>query len=107
MKLFYKSALFILFSITFIGCVASVAYRNEGVANYPPTEVSSIKIYSEHNLNKKVIELGYVSVDITDDANGDKLKEILKERASEIGADAIIDFRILGQTAEGIAVKFL
>jgi len=50
--------------------------------------------------------MGYVSVNITNTTSGDQLKEALKEEAASIGADAVVDFRIFGATAGGIAVKF-
>ena len=106
MKLIYKSTIYIFLIIMFAGCTASIAYLNDGIEKYPATSADSVKIFSERKIDKPAVEIGYVSVNITDEPNGDSMKKVLKKRAAEIGADAIVDFHILGPTAEGIAVKF-
>jgi hypothetical protein len=106
MKIVYKILLVCTLAAILAGCAASVAYLNDGLPKYPETNADSVKVYSERTLERKTIEIGYVSVHITDNPNGDLMKKILKKRAAEIGADAIVNFQIMGPLAEGIAVKF-
>jgi uncharacterized protein YceK len=106
MKFIYKTIFILILATVLAGCAASVAYLNDGIPKYPATNADSVKIYSERKIDKETIEIGYVSVHMTDDPNGDLMKEILKKRAAEIGADAIVNFQIMGPLAEGIAVKF-
>jgi hypothetical protein len=81
-------------------------YLNEGVENYGTTIPDNIKVYSERHIEKETVEIGYVSVDVTNAKNGDELKKAVRDEASLIGADAIVDFKIVGKTAEGIAIKY-
>ena len=89
------------------GCTASMHFINDGSKLYPANSPEKIQIVSQSSsLNKDYTEMGYVSVNITNTTSGDQLKEALKEEAASIGADAVVDFRIFGATAGGIAVKF-
>ena len=100
----------ILFSfiilLLFTGCATSVGYINDGLDKYPPTNINEIKIYSEKVTEMDYIEIGYVSANITDNASGDKLKALILNEASKMGADAVISFQIWSNTAEGIAIKY-
>ena len=101
--------LIILTIIIFLaGCsTASMYYLNDGVNKLPPTSANKVLIFSERVVpDKTYIEMGYVSVHVTNASNGDELKKAIKEEAASIGADAVIDFRIFGLTAGGIAVKY-
>jgi len=89
------------------GCTASMHVINEGSKLYPANSPERIMVVSQRAIvNKDYTEMGYVSVNITNATGGDELKEAVKEEAASIGADAIVDFRIFGATAGGIAVKF-
>jgi hypothetical protein len=90
----------------FYGCQTGIAYLNPGIEKYPSAQPGNVKIFSERNINKDFTEIGYVSVHFTQTVFGDDLKNSIKEKASSIGADAVIDFHIFGNTAGGIAIKF-
>ncbi len=87
-------------------CSTSIGYINDGI-DYPPTSMEQIKVYSEKIADADYVEVGYVSANITDNASGDKLKELLKKEAAKMGADAIVSFQLWGTTAEGIAIKYI
>lgn len=107
MKNAIMNSLLLFCSIIYLtGCVATTHYLNDGVSPYQPTNPGKIMVYSDRSsLAKDFIEIGYVSVHITNAKDGDELKAELRNEASAIGADAIINFRIYGLTAGGIAVK--
>ena len=95
--------------VTFVilnGCTTSVYYYNDGITPPSPKSESNINIYSEREINRECRELGYVTVYSTKDITGDELKRLLKEKAAEMGADAIIGFKLFGYSAKGIAVTF-
>lgn len=105
MKKIFSISIIFLFVI-FSGCQTSMYYLNEGVKKYNPTTPENIKVYSERDIKKETIEIGYVATHITNTQNGDELKKAIRDEASLIGADAIIDFKIIGTMARGIAVKY-
>ncbi len=97
----------IIIVILLSGCTASMHYINDGAKIYPAINPESVLIVSERTIeNKDFVEIGYVAINITNANNGDQLKNAMKEEAASIGADAVIDFRIFGLTAGGIAVKY-
>lgn len=106
-----KLLISILLIIQILGCSTSVGYLNDDIEKYSPTTASTIKVYSEKKQEKKYIEIGYVSANMTDTANGDELKKLVKEKAAEMGADAVISFKLWGSNsgaiAEGIAIKYI
>ncbi len=78
----------------------------------PETDPKSIKVYSVTSPSGNYDVLAYISV-YTSDAQdaGDALKRKLREHAAELGANAIIGFKLNqvvsgGGGAEGIAVRF-
>ena len=106
-----KLLLGFLIMVLLIGCSTSVGYLNDGIEKFPPTSVSKVKVYSENNQNQDYIEIGFVAAHMLSDVTGDGLKNLLREKAAEIGADAIIEFRLWGANdgaiAEGIAIKYI
>ncbi len=88
------------------GCgIESMYYLNDGVKILPATSVNKVMILSERTVpDTSYIEMGYVSVHVTNVSSGDELKRAIKEEAASIGADAVIDFRIFG--AGGIAGNY-
>jgi hypothetical protein len=89
------------------GCTASMHYINGDARLYPASSPENVLIVSQKSIpNKDFVELGYVSINITNADDGDKLKKAVRAEAASIGADAVIDFRIFGLTAGGIAVKY-
>ncbi len=82
-------------------------YLNDGVNPYPATQANKVTIFSERAVpDTAYIEMGYVAVHVTNASTGDELKKAVRIKAASIGADAVIDFRIFGLTAGGIAVKY-
>ena len=88
------------------GCgIESMYYLNDGVKILPATSANKVMILSERAVpDTSYIEMGYVSVHVTNVSSGDELKRAIKEEAASIGADAVIDFRIFG--AGGIAGNY-
>ncbi len=78
----------------------------------PATDVKDIKVYSLTEPAGSYLVLGYISVYNSDAQDaGNDLKDKLKKRAAQIGANAIINFRLNqavsgGGGAEGIAIRF-
>jgi len=79
---------------------------------YSPTKPADIRVYAVSNPDGKFETLGYLSVYTSDAQNaGDELKNRLREKASLVGADAIVAFKFNqesggGGGAEGIAIRF-
>ena len=100
-----------LIMLLLIGCSTSIGYLNDGIEKYAPTSASNVQVFSEKFQDKDYVEIGFVAAHMLSDVTGDGLKNILKEKAAEIGADAIIEFRLWGANdgalAEGIAIKYL
>ena len=88
------------------GCgTVGMYYLNDGVNKYPATLTNKVMIFSECVVpDTSYIEIGYVSIHVTNVSSGDELKEAIKKEAASIGADAVIDFRIFG--AGGIAGNY-
>ena len=104
---FLQCFLLTLIVIFLSGCTASLHFLNDETKTYPANSPDKVLIVSQKSIaNKDFIEIGYVSVHITNADKGDELKLALKKEAASIGADAVIDFRIFGLTAGGIAVKY-
>jgi hypothetical protein len=101
-------SLFLTMIASLAGCsTASLYYLNDGISPFPATSANKIAIFSERATpDTAYIEMGYVSVHVTNGGSGDELKAALKKVAASIGADAVIDFRLFGLTAGGIAVKY-
>ncbi len=78
----------------------------------PATNPRDIKVYALTDAGGNYAVIGYISVYISDAQDaGDDLKEKLKVRAAQIGANAIIAFKLNqavsgGGGAEGIAIRF-
>jgi len=75
--------------------VSFISYRDE---SYPAS--SSIEVFRSKSIEKEYIELGELSLRVKNGlfGNQDEVVLKLKEKAKEIGADAII---ILGEETEG------
>jgi hypothetical protein len=104
----FHRLLFLIIIAFLTGCsTASMHYLNEGINKLPPTSANEVLIFSERAVpDKPYVEMGYVSVHVTNASTGDELKKAIRKEAASIGADAVIDFRIFGLTAGGIAVKY-
>ena len=111
MRLFLSISIILGFILFCNGCTGYGNYMKT-TEKFPPTNVKDIKIYSISKPEKDYLVLGYISVYASDAQDaGNDLKYKLKTRAAEIGADAIVAFKLDqavsgGGGAEGIAVKF-
>jgi hypothetical protein len=85
----------IFLSILFCGCSPSVNFMKYIDENYPPT--NSVEVLRSKPASRDYIELGELSLKIKK-SNEDQAVLKLKEKAKEIGADAII---LLGENSEG------
>lgn len=108
----HVNVLYAAIMVSFIGgCTGYGTYMitSESV---PRTSAKDIHVYSTTEPNVDYQELAYVSVYVTNAQDaGNELRDKLKERAAEIGANAIIAFKLNfdssgGGGAEGIAIKF-
>jgi hypothetical protein len=106
--------------LLFLGCAAmthTLTGKDPGL-RYSPTTKEQIKIYFSSDIGHEYAEIGYVAVEKGN--NPEVAKDLLKEEAAKLGADAIINFQIglmardlnfFGATegvvsVKGIAVKF-
>jgi|SRR3990170_6994755 len=92
----------ILFIALFISaCSPSVNFMKYSDDNYPPT--NSIEVLRNKPVEKEFVELGELSLQVKKGifSNQEEAVLNLKEKAKEIGADAII---ILGEESEGSVI---
>lgn len=119
-KRFYSAVWVLGILLLFIGCAArthTLTGRDPSLG-YSPTTKEQIKIYFSSNINQEYTEIGYVAVEKGNDP--EVVKDLLKEEAAKLGADAIINCQIglaardvgfFGATEgvvcmRGIAIKF-
>ena len=92
----------IIFStILLSGCSPSVNFMKYSDDNYPPT--NSVEVLRNKPVEKEFTELGELSIQVKKGifSNQEEVVLKLKEKAKEIGADAII---ILGEESEGSVI---
>ncbi len=104
----------ILVFIVAVAAAGCTGYGNYMLNNdkLPATNPKDIKVYAMTEPGGNYVVLGYLSVYNSDAQDaGNDLKEKLKVRAAQIGANAIIAFKLNqavsgGGGAEGIAIRF-
>ena len=104
-----KNIIYLSILFLFVSCSIKTHYVQTGSKTYQPTEPTSILIYSR-TPEKQFEVIGSVAVF----ASGEKQAvKVLKEKASSIGADAVIDINLdkitsYSQTCgiNGTAIKF-
>jgi hypothetical protein len=108
-----KTSKYLLAGLVFVfsGCgISSVYFYNDGVAKQESKkDPSVISIFAQRTIEKDCIELGPVAVANANSCTGDELKQLLRETAAEMGADAVINFKLdllFNCRASGIAVKY-
>jgi hypothetical protein len=82
-KYFYLSLIVLITS----SCSYSVNYIQPGSKIYPQTNASEVKLYS-NDLTTPYTVIGNIAVDVY--SNGEKAERYLKQKAAEMGADAVI-----------------
>jgi len=97
--------------VVFSGCgTTSVFFYNDGVTKpESKKDTGVISIYAQRTIEKDYIELGSVAVANVSSCTGDELKQLLRETAAEMGADAVINFKLdilYNYRASGIAIKY-
>jgi hypothetical protein len=119
-KKFYSTLWLLSILLLFIGCAAkthTLTGKDPGLRNSPTTK-DQIKLYFSSDIGQEYTEIGYVAVEIGNDP--EVVKDLLKEEAAKLGADAIINVQIglvardigfFGATEgvvsiRGIAIKF-
>ena len=122
--IFFKRFCFALWVLSilllFIGCAAKThtLTGKDPSLRYNPTTKEQIKLYFSSDIGQEYTEIGYVAVEIGNDP--EVVKDLLKEEAAKLGADAIINCQIglvardigfFGATEgvlsiRGIAIKF-
>lgn len=93
---------FIVFlTILLSGCSPSVNFMKYSDDNYPPT--NSVEVLRKKPVEKEYLELGELSIQVKKGifSNQEEVVLKLKEKAKQIGADAII---ILGEESEGSVI---
>jgi len=107
MKTIRLNFIFLLLAAAVLaGCSASAFYYNDGYSNLAPTNKKDVKIFADRHIEKAFDEIGYVTINAPNGGSGDEFKALVKEAAAAKGADAVINFRIFGYTAGGIAIKY-
>ncbi len=109
-KSFLKNLIIMSFLSIFVGCHLSTHYIQTGSRNYEETIPDAVKIYSGEPQEEYIV-IGSIAVDYV--GNSTNTMTYLKEKAAELGADAVIQTKLtsiitnakrLG--ANGVAVKF-
>ena len=94
-----KNLITIIFvTLLFLSCSPSVNFMKYIEDNYPPT--NSVEVLRKKPVEKEFVELGELSLRIKK-SNQEEAVLFLKEKAKEIGADAII---LLGEDSEGSVI---
>jgi hypothetical protein len=102
----------LLFAIVISSCSLYTFYPNEGSnSKYKPTSPKDILILSG-DLDRKYIVLGSIAVDVV--GSNEKLREVIKEKAASLGANAVINVelsKISSNTVRtgmsGVAIRYL
>jgi|LakMenE18May11ns_1017448.scaffolds.fasta_scaffold9894063_3 hypothetical protein len=85
-----KNILYLSILFAFVSCSIKTHYVQTGSKTYPPTEPTNILIYSK-NPERQYDIIGSVAIF----AAGEKQAvKVLRKKASELGADAIIDITL-------------
>jgi len=88
--------------LTFVsGCASVSVQRYYKDVVYPVTKPSSIVIFPEKPTNKPFIELGEITVTGANDWN--QVERIFRDKAAEMGADAVYVFSKQEETRQYIA----
>ena len=100
----------ILIMIFLVGCVRVTSSLNDEIVAANATQAGQIKVYAARTIEGNYYEMGALAIHSlegsTPDLMGNRLRDLIKEEAAKIGADAVIAFRIDGVRAQGIAVKY-
>jgi hypothetical protein len=88
---FMFNLVWIFMFLFYNGCTTTFYTTTNAEKVYPQTNEKDITITTENNLDKPFEEVGYIS---TTQTNIDAAKDKLKERASEMGGNAILNFKI-------------
>lgn len=88
-----KILILLLGSLLFSGCSIATYYLQEGAKEKKPIDPKNVRIYSATALKSKYEVLGSIAVDKMGD--GDSALELLREKAASIGANAVIDARLV------------
>jgi hypothetical protein len=81
----------ILMLLFFNGCTTTFYTTTNAEKVYPQTNEKDVTITTESSLPKPFEEIGYIS---TTQTNIEGAKDKLRERASEMGGNAILNFKI-------------
>jgi hypothetical protein len=111
----FKISLFAFICLLFVSC-SNVAHlrTSDNSTTYRESDPDKIEVYSTSNIGKQYIVIGEAMASYDAGENSEKSVELLKEEASKLGGDAIINLRLNfsmgywtgGLTATGTVVKF-
>jgi hypothetical protein len=111
----FRLSLLLFSCIFFVSCSHVSRIRtSDNLTIFPETNSSKIGVYSTSDCGKQYIVIGEVMAAYDAGENSSKPIRLLKEQASMIGADAIVNVRLSfssgywanGIIASGTAVKF-
>ena len=101
--------LFAVIILALTGCSYYAYFPNPGVEAPTQTNPQDVKIYSG-DIDQEYVIIGAIAVDVT--GEGEKLDVYLKDKAAELGADAVIKVELTKMSSEyhrtglsGVAVK--
>ncbi|MGA2298270.1 MAG: heavy metal-binding domain-containing protein [FCB group bacterium] len=111
----FKLLMFSLLSLLIASCshVSQLRTLDNSVV-YKESDPDKIEVYSTANIGKQYLVIGEVLASADAGENSEKPVRLLREEASKLGADAIINLRLsfcegywdVGINATGTAVKF-
>lgn len=111
----FKMFLFAIICLTFVSCSHITTLRTaDNMTAYTESDPDKVEVFSTSKIGKQYIVIGEVLASADAGENSEKTVELLKDAASKLGADAVIDFRLsfcqggwmLAITATGTAVKY-
>ena len=100
-----------IFTLAITGCSYYAYYPNPGVEVPTQTNPQDVEIFSG-DIDQEYVIIGAIAVDVM--GEGEKLNDYLKDKAAEVGADAVIKVELTKMSSEyqrtglsGVAVKLL
>ena len=111
----FKYYICVICCLLFVSC-SNVSHirTDDNLSVYKISDYNKVEVYSTSNIGKQYLVVGEVMASADAGESSDRPVNLLKEEASKLGADAIINLRLsfsygywsTGITATGTAVNF-
>ncbi len=88
---------YLLLCFIVVGCTTTARVSPYGTETYQPKPALSVEVFRTNKPTRPYIEIGEVAVRVKR-SNEDKVVEMLREKAGELGADGLI---LIGEHSEG------